>query len=184
MNIHKNKNKGKLLLAIFILSLISFTISKTNSNPENHNEEDFSSQTTDLKNPILSDFWDEKEVNFIHIRNDNWSAVDLDWIQNNTGTWDDPHIIENITINAGKFGIGIFIEDSSEHFIIQNCTISNSTNGVFNTGSIYLKNANNGTIFDNSLSYNNGSGLILNNVKNITVSNNFLATKPSVITSE
>ena len=143
MNIYKNKYSGKLFLAIFISSLIFFAISQTKSNPENYNKRDFSSQTKELKNPLLSEFWDEEDINFIHIKNDNWSAVELEWIQNNTGTWDDPHIIENITINAGKFGIGILIEDSSEHFIIQNCTIYNSTNEAFNTAGIYLKNTNN-----------------------------------------
>ena len=169
----KTKN-NKLLLSVFILILISFTINQIKSYTEENNQIIFQSKIEIEKNPISSNFWDENEVQFIHIKNDNWSVIDLDWIQNNTGTWDDPHIIENITINAGKFGIGILIEDSSEYFIIQNCTIYNSTTGAFTTAGICLKNTNNGTIFDNNLSYNKGSGLILDNCINITVSNNYI----------
>ncbi len=174
MNIYKNKNSGKLLLTIVILTLVIFTISQTNTNPENYIQEECYKQTNDLKNPKPSDSWDEGEVNFIHIKNDNWSAIDFDWIQNKTGTWDDPHIIENITINAGKYGIGILIEDSSEYFILNNCTIYNSSRGQFNTAGIYLKNTSNGTIIDNNLSYNNGSGLIMDNSINITISDNYI----------
>jgi parallel beta-helix repeat protein len=174
MSLFKNKISRKLLLATFILTLAIFTISQTNSNPENYNQEDSFTKTENLKNPLVSDFWNEEQVNFIHIKNDNWSATDFDWIQNKTGAWNDPHIIENITINAGKFGIGILIEDSSEYFIINNCTIYNSSTGQLNTAGIYLKNTSNGTIIDNNLSYNNGSGLILDNSINNTISNNYI----------
>ncbi|MFX1339577.1 MAG: right-handed parallel beta-helix repeat-containing protein, partial [Promethearchaeota archaeon] len=176
MSYYKSENNGKLFLAIFILVLVIFTINQINSNPiiDEKEEVGFLNITEDLKNPTLSDFWDEEEVNFIHIKNDNWSAIEFDWIQNKTGTWNDPHVIENITINAGKYGIGILIEDSSEFFIINNCTIYNSSTGQFSTAGIYLKNANNGTITNNKLSYNNGSGLILDNSVNITISDNYI----------
>ncbi|TFG27233.1 MAG: hypothetical protein EU532_07870 [Promethearchaeota archaeon] len=169
----KIKNK-KLLLSVFILILTLFTINQIKSYTE-HNDQILSHNKTEIvQNPILSNYWDENDVQFIHIKNDNWSTIDLDWIQNNTGTWANPHIIENITINAGKYGIGILIEDSSEYFIIQNCTIYNSSAGVFSTAGITLRNSNNGTIYDNNLSYNNGSGLILDNCVNITVSDNYI----------
>jgi len=175
MSIYKSKNNGKLLLTIFLLVLVIFTINQINSKPIKDEEEKGSlNLTEDLKNPTSSDSWNEDQINFIHIKNDNWSATDLDWIQNKTGTWNDPHIIENITINAGKYGIGILIEDSSEYFIINNCTIYNSSTGLFNTAGIYLKNANNGTITNNKLSYNNGSGLILENSVNNTLSDNYI----------
>ncbi|TFG07199.1 MAG: hypothetical protein EU539_05590 [Promethearchaeota archaeon] len=164
----------KLVLSIFILALIFFTINQIQNYPEDDDLKTSHENRDNIKIPNFSDFWDEEDLQFIHILNDNWSAIELDWIQNNTGSWDDPHIIENVTINAGENGIGILIEDSNQHFIIQNCTIYNSTEGNFDTAAIYLKNADNGTIIENSLSYNNGSGLILENAINITISQNFI----------
>jgi parallel beta-helix repeat protein len=96
----------------------------------------------------------------------------LEWIQNRTGTWNDPHIIENVTINGGKYGIGILIENSDDYFIIRNCSIYNSSAGQFDKAGILLKNTNNGTLINNNLSYNNGSGLILENSINNTISSN------------
>ena len=165
--------KKNIILCLVFIGLVIISNNK-NFQRLNDNKNNFLEQENLSVYPKISNYWNDNEVQFIHIKNDNWSVIDLDWIQNNTGTWDDPHIIENITINAGKFGIGILIEDSSEYFIIQNCTIYNSTTGAFTTAGIYLKNTNNGTIFDNNLSYNNGSGLILDNCINITVSNNYI----------
>lgn len=174
MNFCKKKKNGKLIFIIFIFMLISITISLTNTNPKYYSQKGTSCTNESLNNPIGSEYWDETEINFIHIKNDNWSAIEIDWIQNDTGSWNTPHVIENITINAGNYGIGILIEDCSDYFIIQNCTIYNSSKGQSYTAGIYLKNSNNGTIFNNDLSYNNGSGMIIENSVNITVSENYI----------
>lgn len=172
MNSDKKIKNGTLILTILIFTLILLTSEQYNFDPEYNDQQESLFKNNNQNKPKLSSFWDEEDVSFIHIKNNNWSAIDFDWIQNNTGTWNDPHVIENITINAGKYGIGILIEDSSEYFIIYNCTIYNSSTGQFNTAGIYLKNANNGTITDNKLSHNNGSGLVLDNSINNTISDN------------
>ena len=71
-----------------------------------------------LKGPNLSGSW--PNCPRIHIKDDNWSMTELDWIQVNAGTEGDPHIIENVTIDAGGVGSAILIENSSEYFIIRN----------------------------------------------------------------
>jgi len=85
-----------------------------NTNKYQGNEEE--NNVNNLKN---SGYWD---VPYIHINNDNWSATNVVWIQNRTGTWNDPHIIENVTITGNNGGNCILIEDSTDFFIIRNCT--------------------------------------------------------------
>ena len=172
---YKRKTTIRKIRLLFLLIVFLVIISYNRDLQKSHiSGEVFLNEENSMKNLKNSKYWDEEEVNFIHIKNDNWSAIDFDWIQNKTGTWNDPHIIENITINAGKYGIGILIEDSSDCFRINNCTIYNSSTGQFSTAGIYLKNTNNGTITDNKLSYNNGSGLILDNSLNNTISKNYI----------
>lgn len=167
----KNRNLIIIFSVLFLIS-ISISITNTKSRYNVHEGPSFASET--LSNPIGSEYWDETEIDFIHIKNDNWSAIEIDWIQNNTGSWNNPHIIENITINVGYNGFGILIEDSSDYFIIQNSTIYNSSQGQLNSAGIYIKHSNNGTIFNNDLSNNNGSGIIIENSVNITVSENYI----------
>jgi parallel beta-helix repeat protein len=171
MNFKKKIRNRRLFISVFLTILALFVFNQI-SYFEYNNQNVFNDKIEET--PKISKYWNEEEVHFIHIRNDNWSETDLDWIQNKTGTWNDPHIIENITINAGRYGIGILIEDSSDHFLIKNCSVYNSSTGFFNTAGIYIKHSNNGTIHDNNLSYNNGSGIILDNCINITISNNYL----------
>ena len=71
------------------------------------------------------------ESKSIYIKNDNWSATDLPWIQNHTGSWSDPHIIENVTINGQNSRSCILIEDSNDCFILKNCTVYNAPVGLF-----------------------------------------------------
>ncbi|MFX1570683.1 MAG: NosD domain-containing protein [Promethearchaeota archaeon] len=112
----------------------------------------------------------------IHINNDNWSATPLPWIQNRTGIWSDPHIIENVTIDAGGSGSGILIENSNDFFIIKNCTVYNSGNGLEDAG-IKLISVSNGILINNNFSSNNKYGMYLfdsdvNTVIGNTVNNN------------
>jgi len=121
-----------------------------------------------------SGFW---SVSYIYITNDNWSEYNVPWIQNRTGTWDDPHLIENVTVNAGGLGSPILIEDSKEFFIIRNCTVINSGNGVNDAG-INFDNVQNGTITYCYIESNGNYGIRLFNsnekVCNLTISNNII----------
>ena len=110
----------------------------------------------------LSAYWPNNPP--IHIQNDNWSVIALPWIQNRTGTYEDPHIIENVTINAGGSGSAIIIENSGDYFIIRNCTVHNTGNywGFLDADAgIKLKNTDNGMIFQNNCSNNGRNGILL-----------------------
>ena len=92
----------------------------------------------------------------IHITNDNWSETSFPWIQLGMGTENDPHIIENVTINAGYSSFCIYIEDSIQHFKIRNCTLSGSSDA-----GILLNNVTNGKIINNTCFSNSDYGIFL-----------------------
>lgn len=119
----------------------------------------------------ISDYWDENDLSFIHIKNDNWSSTDLPWIQNRTGTWGDPHIIENVTINGGNTRWCIKIEDSNQFCIIRNCTLYNAGSGAC-YGALWLWNCNNCRIINNNCSDNSDIGIYLIESCNNTIEGN------------
>ena len=110
----------------------------------------------------------------IHITGGDWSTVEnYDWVQGD-GSWSNPYIIENITIDASSSstGSGIIIEDSNDfYFIIQNCNISNAGSG-FDYAGIKLLNTNRGKILNNNCSNNLGAGIYLYNSDNNTIAGN------------
>ena len=91
------------------------------------------------------------------------------------GTPEDPHIIENVTINGQDIRTCITIEDSGEHFIIQNCTLYNSGPGTgpWDAG-IFLTKVENGTVFNNNISYNDRYGILVWDCNNTDISDNIL----------
>lgn len=114
------------------------------------------------------------------------------------GSSSNPYIIEDLTIDAGGLGYGIYIGNTTSHFMIRNCSIENSTGNsdqYFRNSGIYLFNATNGTIenndikacdqnginieysrdilvTDNTVRYNNMSGIYTGYYSNITISDN------------
>jgi len=115
-----------------------------------------------------SDYWDENDLTLIHIKNDNWTDTNFPWIQNRTGTWNDPHIIENVTINGSNSSWCIKIEDSNQNCIIRNCTLYNTGQDY---GGIMLINSNNTRIYNNTCSYST-DGIYLEGSNNNTLSGN------------
>ncbi len=115
-------------------------------------------------------------ANFVYIKNDNWSETSFKWIIPNSGTWDDPHIIENVSIDGGNSRNCILIENSHQFFKIRNCCVYNAPigNNPNYMGGIKLINTANGTIINNNCS-NNRVGIVLyNNCKNNTIINNIV----------
>ncbi len=88
------------------------------------------------------------------------------WV-NGSGTWDDPYLLSNLTIDAAS-GNGISITNTNFPYCISNCTITNA--GASN-GGIYLENAANGMIFNNTC-YNNYRGIYTWMTQNCTLVNN------------
>jgi parallel beta-helix repeat protein len=139
-----------------------------NSNPNNFQE------VERIENIHVSDYWDENEVKFIHIDN-NWTdaANDLAWVQGGDGSWSDPYIIENVTINGENSRTCVKVENSNDYFIIRNCTLYNSGESFFeDKAGILLNNVNNGSIIKNNCSNNYGYGIYLKSSNNNTISYN------------
>ncbi len=119
----------------------------------------------ELNAPKCSDYWNN--FTYIHITKDNWStAVSYGWCKGD-GSWGNPYVIENMTINAATSPkqSGILIENSKNYyFIIRNCTVKNAPSGTQNAG-IKLLSSNNGTLINNNCSKNSGQsrGILLNN---------------------
>lgn len=148
---------------------INICLNKANENSQTDagNDKDY------LK---TSGYWNPP---YIHIDN-NWSqsANDLPWVQAGDGSPGNPYIIENVTIDAGGKNIAaIFIENSIDHFIIRNCTLSNTGNGSiywFHNGGIHLFNVRNGKLIENFCSDNLHSGIHLGDSDNNEIIGNTL----------
>lgn len=163
------ERKKKVLLCILSLLLFNFFIilpSKFDK-IDNNILIDKNKEITFLKNSYFynltgsSIFIDDSDPDY------NWSktAAEYDWCSG-TGTWNDPYIIENVTIDAqNPFNIEtviwdpenssacITIQNSNVNFIIRNCTICNSGKRILDCG-INLINVNNSQIINNNCSSN------------------------------
>ncbi|MFX1387118.1 MAG: NosD domain-containing protein, partial [Promethearchaeota archaeon] len=165
----KRINRNRILLLVFLTTCIfiginilqNFTLLNSTNEYLKNDEENT------LNNLKTSGYW---SVPYIHIKNDNWSATSVPWIQNRTGTWNDPHIIENVITTGNIGGHCILIEDSTDFFIIRNCTAVTSGTAYTNAG-IKLDTTNNGALIDNNCSSNN-FGIFLVDSNNNTISGN------------
>ncbi|MFX1426760.1 MAG: right-handed parallel beta-helix repeat-containing protein, partial [Promethearchaeota archaeon] len=98
---------------------------------------------------------------------DNTGGGDYTWVEaaaedwcDGTGTWNDPFVIENVTINANNTGSALSIHNSDVYFRIRNCTLYNSGNQWGDAG-LRLYNAKNGILIDNNCSFNNENGILV-----------------------
>ena len=116
-----------------------------------------------LVNPI---FINDTDPNF------NWSktAAENDWCSG-SGSWSDPYVIQDITINGNNISNCIDIQNSNKYFTVKNCTVYNSSSSSYFAG-ITLINVNNSLIFDNNCSFNNGDGIHLRDTYNNTLLHN------------
>ena len=108
---------------------------------------------------------DDKDPNY------NWSktASENDWCTG-SGTWSDPFVIENVTINGLNSGNCITIRRSDKYFTIRNCTNYNSGTES-NEAGLYLYQANNGILIKNNFS-SNSNGIYLEYSYNNTIAMN------------
>ncbi|MHA1681933.1 MAG: right-handed parallel beta-helix repeat-containing protein [Promethearchaeota archaeon] len=97
-------------------------------------------------------------TSMIHIDN-NWSATNstYSWCSG-AGTEADPYVIENLFINCHGLRTGIFINRTTEFFMIKNCTVFNSEG---NGSAIWLQFVDNGEISGNTIVNNQGGGIYL-----------------------
>ncbi|MFX1596664.1 MAG: NosD domain-containing protein, partial [Promethearchaeota archaeon] len=168
----KNK-KGRKLICYSLLIFFSFFLCI--SYPTYIEIE----QNDNIETPIVdtpinlreSGFWvvDHIEIN----QNDvlkTWEVINqtYPWCSGN-GTIDDPYIIENVSINAFNYEVGISISNSKGiYFIIKNRLISNANIGIrFDT-------TDDGSIINNTISNNNETGIFIHNCKRNNVIGNII----------
>ena len=163
---------------VFLLSLGCFLVISilTNANfsyyqvPMNKNLND--KNKTNLK---IAGSW---EIGPIEIDDNdplkNWTmtAATYDWCSGN-GTFSNPYVIENITINGVGSYYCISIVNSDAYFNINNCTLFNS-GGESHSGGLNLGYANNGKITNNNCSFNM-VGIYLNSSHNNVISGNIVS---------
>ena len=170
----RKENRVKLIIiTIGIIFAISTNSKSIFIAPLNNNENLETRDKFSSKRPKNSGFW---TLNSIHVDN-NWSATaDLDWCSGD-GSWSNPYVIENVTIDASSSptGSGIYINNSkSDYFIVRNVTVYNAGSDFFYDAGIKLNNSNNGTLINNNCSNNGGNGFLIYNSENNTMSGNYV----------
>ncbi|MFW9946185.1 MAG: NosD domain-containing protein [Candidatus Odinarchaeota archaeon] len=161
------------IIAIFLCVFILISIANPLTSENNLYDTEDSNDKLDSK---TSGFW---ELNEIYINDTetgvgakNWTwAASQDWCSG-SGTWADPYIIENVTVDAEGTGSGIIIINSIKYFIIRNCTVFNSQLSGTNAG-IKLISTNNGTITECNCTANE-AGIYLRDSTNNTITENIL----------
>ena len=164
--INKNIKLTLLGVLLFGLSIFSLNLSETIVTNENGHDNNITNHLTS------AGFWNLTGTPISIYDNDpskNWSytASHYDWCSG-SGTWIDPYVIENVTINGQGFGSCIEICFSNTYFIIRNCSLYNS--GSFNSG-ILFRYVNNSKIINNNCS-DNYSGIEMYDSNNNTLSGN------------
>lgn len=170
------RNKTKIKISIVVLGIVLAFLSINNYfilNDQGENNGALEVQDEiNFKNPKKSGDWN---LQFIHI-DGNWSHTvgNYTWCSGD-GSWTNPYIIENVTIDASSSPTrsGILINNSkNDYFIINNCNVYNAGSG-YNDSGIKLENSNNGTITGCKCSNNGRFGIFLyNHCKNNTISGN------------
>ena len=105
----------------------------------------------------------------IYIDGDDWTLYYPEI--NGSGTFNDPYMIINLTIDA-EGSTGIYIHNSVSFGIIQNCTILNGLSGI------YLPASSNVRLTGNTLINISGNGILLSFSSNCTLTNNTLNNNP------
>jgi len=128
--------------------------------------------------PKSSGYWNY--VNTLFYINDSDAGSDFDYYVSNydwcsgSGTYADPFVIENLTIDGFQnVPACIYVADCERYWKVNNCTFHNVSSGGLNAG-IILINASNGFV-SNTNSSNNVNGFTLfTNANNNTFENNWV----------
>jgi len=140
----------KVILITLVIVLALFIVA--NNDFSDYLVNDDSNLEKDIENNLkTSGYWELSPI----VINDSGGG-DYTWVQAKTedwcsgsGTWNNPYVIENVTINANKADKCLAIIDSNAYFIVQNCTFYNSSQE-----GILLNNATNGQLINNNCSLN------------------------------
>ncbi len=165
MQIKTQKYKQISLVSLLALLILLPMLLYSWNNLLSINNQLFSEET-----PKKAGYWTSSPI-FIY-ENDDWSSkyTSQPWFSG-SGSWSDPYVIENLTINGQNSGSCIRIRDSTVYYTIRNCTLYNAGSASNNAG-LNIWNADNGLIIGNNCSYNHEDGIWVYMSQNITILNN------------
>ena len=175
------KKKPFQIVCFLLIFIISLGIGIRQVNNYDINNEIINDNNQNEYKTIIetSGFW---TPGIISIDDTDWGNTDWDTIDDNpwcsgAGTWADPYIIENVSIDAQDSGSCILIQNSRKYFRIENCTLIGSESGsLYNPqGGIKTYNTTNGLMINNNCSNNNGAGIVISEEShNHTIMQNLL----------
>lgn len=103
-------------------------------------------------------------------------------VNSGAGTSGNPWVINNWEINANSGSYAIWIESTTDYFVIKNCGIRNATSS-FSTkpyaSGIYLESVQNGKIEDNTIALNCRGIYAMTSSKNVITNNRFTNNTPN-----
>ncbi len=167
----KRKKVISLILLVFIIFLFFQNFKFDDEyirypNSINQTKENLSESASWILNPFVIDDNDGTG-------DYTWAtAVQEDWCKG-AGTWGDPYIIENVTIDGNGLYSCLTVRDSNVPFTIKNCIFFNQTDYNYQLGGIDLENVNNSQIINNNCS-NNHLGIHLQSSYNNTIVENYV----------
>ena len=128
-------------------------------------------QQEEIKIPQKASNWAVSP--FVIDGNAGWDTFNstYPWV-NGAGTFNDPYVIENLTINVSGGSYGIIISASDAYFIVRNCTIFNATLGDY-ASAITLDRTINGKFIENNCSFCK-IGIYFEGSSNNTIQGNFI----------
>ncbi|MFX1570537.1 MAG: nitrous oxide reductase family maturation protein NosD [Promethearchaeota archaeon] len=160
----KIKNK-KIRIIFGVILLITLNLASVPSFLTPINKE-----IKELKEIRSAGVYYDIEINDLPSSPTNWSwAATQPWFKGGSGTPVDPYRIEDETfMYSSGAGECLRIFHSNKHFIIRNCTFTNSFPSL---AGLYFVNVTNGQFLENNVVFN-GYGLVCDNVSNTIISNN------------
>ncbi|KXB07396.1 hypothetical protein AKJ51_01500 [candidate division MSBL1 archaeon SCGC-AAA382A20] len=95
------------------------------------------------------------------------------------GSEENPWVIENYNISDEDSYVGIYIGNTTEHYILRNCLISNlSFAPISNRNCIYIYNSTNGIVDGNNVT-DHDNGIVVEDSKKMVVKDNEIAVMDS-----
>ncbi|MFX0049114.1 MAG: NosD domain-containing protein, partial [Candidatus Hermodarchaeota archaeon] len=168
---HKKFRKKFCYISIILFGFflcVSCPLDIRLGNDFNNNENQIN---VDSISPKESGYW---LIDHIEINQSNplltWEATNQTYVWcTGSGTIDNPYIIENVSINANNYDIGISIIGSKGiSFVIKNCHIFNASIGI------KIDTTDGGSIINNSISNNNETGIFIHNCKGNKIIGNII----------
>ena len=172
----KNNRKMKkcfiffsMILVLSLATFYNFHINESTNTEDVYKNNKINLETAgywDLTTPIVID---DSDIN----KNWSYTSSHYDWCSG-SGTWNDPYLLENVTIDGQSTDTCLTILNSkTAYFVIRNCTVYNSlyTSG---NGGIKLENVNNGILINNTCNLNWAGIYLYTNSDNNTILENEL----------